>query len=477
MRSRRFPVAGGAFVLAVALNSCGGGGDSSGPPAPAAVASVEITPAPSTITVSRTLQLSAATKDAGGNVLYGRVVTWSQVDAAIATVNSSGLVSAVGVGATTITATSEGKSGNASVTVIAVAGVAVENVVISPAVPSLQVGQTAQLTVTTTDASGNTLTGRTVSWSTNSPATATVSGSGLLTAVAPGSAVITATSEGRAGTATVSVVIGQRVTGDRPDEVSGLQIKIVYLTSADGPDRGLDTTGVLQSSVASFQNWFAGKTGKVQRQDSYQGRLDISYFKSSKTDAEIAAQGAFVVTELYRQLAEAGFRDPNKRYLIYYDGTSTYACGGALLNGQAAAMYLRAVLSSGASCLAQQFVTSPTAPPRYWEFAMLHDSFHIGGIVDAKAPDHYAPNPSHVNDPADLMHGGPAPWQPSVVDATGHNYYGDNVPAGVTNLKNDPILVSASASVMARASLQVRALRESPQTPIPYHVHEIVRQR
>ena len=108
MRFRLIPPGVSAFVLAVALNSCGGGGDSSGPPAPAPVASVEITPSPGTIAVSQTVQLTAATKDAKGNVLNGRVVTWSQGNGTVATVNSSGLVSAVGVGATTITATSEG---------------------------------------------------------------------------------------------------------------------------------------------------------------------------------------------------------------------------------------------------------------------------------------------------------------------------------------------------------------------------------
>lgn len=277
-------------------------------------------------------------------------------------------------------------------------------------------------------------------------------------------------------TTTVRVAIGPRTRQDRPDEASGLQIKIVYLNSADGPDRGLDTTGVLHNSVGSFQSWFTSKTGKLQRQDTYQGKLDIVYFKSLKTNAEIAARGAFVVTELYGQLREAGFNDPNKRYLIYYNGTSTYACGGALVDGQAAAMYLRAVLSSGASCLGQSFAPA-NAPPGYWEFAMLHDSFHIGGIVDRFAPNHYNPNPYHVNDIADLMHNGLGGWSPTVVDSTTRNYYGDNVPAGVRNLRNDPILIPAPASAMASAIHQMRAWRGSPQAPIPYHLHEVVRQR
>src|SRR3989449_1259723 len=51
----------------------------------------------------------------------------------------------------------------------------------------------------------NSLSGRTIAWSSGSPAVATVSASGLVTGVAAGSVTITATSEGQSGTATITV--------------------------------------------------------------------------------------------------------------------------------------------------------------------------------------------------------------------------------------------------------------------------------
>src|SRR5439155_15837556 len=111
----------------------------------------------------------------------------------IASVSATGLVTGVAVGAVTITATSEGQSGTASVTV---ANVPVASVAISPSAPNMYVGSTVQLTATPKDASGNVLTGRTVTWTTSSGAVATVSASGLVTGVAVGAATITATSEG-----------------------------------------------------------------------------------------------------------------------------------------------------------------------------------------------------------------------------------------------------------------------------------------
>jgi hypothetical protein len=41
------------------------------------------------------------------------------------------------------------------------------------------------------------------------------------------------------------------VTSDRPDDVSGPQIQVVYALPADGTDRDLDENGTLDASVAS----------------------------------------------------------------------------------------------------------------------------------------------------------------------------------------------------------------------------------
>lgn len=66
---------------------------------------------------NETLALTATLRDSQGNPLTGRAVAWSTSAPGVATVSSSGLVSAVAVGSTTITATSEGQVGQASITV------------------------------------------------------------------------------------------------------------------------------------------------------------------------------------------------------------------------------------------------------------------------------------------------------------------------------------------------------------------------
>jgi len=171
-------------------------------PANAAVASVTVSPATASVTAGQTAQLTATPQDASGTALTGRVVTWGSSNTAIATVNGSGLVTAVAAGPATITATSEGQSGSAALTVTTVP---VASVVVSPATASRQVGQTVQLTATPQDASGTALTGRVVTWASSNTAVATVNGSGLVTGMAAGPATITATSEGKSGTAAITV--------------------------------------------------------------------------------------------------------------------------------------------------------------------------------------------------------------------------------------------------------------------------------
>jgi uncharacterized protein YjdB len=83
------------------------------------VASVGVSPASASVTAGQSAQLTATLRDASGNVLGGRVVTWGSGNTGVATVDGSGFVTSAAVGVAIITATSEGQSGTAAVTVTA----------------------------------------------------------------------------------------------------------------------------------------------------------------------------------------------------------------------------------------------------------------------------------------------------------------------------------------------------------------------
>src|SRR5256884_8398012 len=148
-----------------------------------AVASVTISPAPASVQVGQTLQLTATPKDSAGGILVGRTVTWASGNPSIATVSPSGQVTGAAPGAAPITATSEGKTGTATLTVTTVP---VASVPVSPATATVLVAPTPQLTATPKDSAGSTLTGRTVTWVSSNTSVATVSTNGQVTGGAAG---------------------------------------------------------------------------------------------------------------------------------------------------------------------------------------------------------------------------------------------------------------------------------------------------
>ena len=286
---------------------------------PVVLAVLRVSPPAAAVMVGDSVQLSARVEDGGGNQLSMSPVTWWSNDTSVATVTAGGLVTAVGPGTATITATSAGDSAGAEIRVSAhrpgtvsdlaagpvtdssltlaftevsdgtgrpasydiryaagpfswgsaksvtsgtcatplagtsvgskracsVLGLAagttysfelvafrgrlngkvefgelsntatgttapstapVASVSITPRNAWVLVGGTLQLAVTLKDAKGNTLTGRTVNWTSSDSAVAKASTTGRVTGVELGSATITAESEGLSDSALVTVV-------------------------------------------------------------------------------------------------------------------------------------------------------------------------------------------------------------------------------------------------------------------------------
>ncbi len=324
--------------------------------------------------------------------------------------------------------------------------VSVASVTVMPESAALPVGGTVQLTATARDAEGNVLVGRTATWTTSDPLLAVVSETGLVTGVATGNATITATIEGKSDGAAITVEV--RAIQDRPDDVSGSQVHVMYVLPSDLDDRRLDVDGVLANSVGSFQTWLASRTaGRRLRIDTYQGEVDVTFFRLGRSDAVMQSYREFVRDEIERELAEAGLLRPGKLYAVYYDGGSVWSCGAGAwppdLPGQVAAMYLRGTPPDAPACSTNDLASSPTAAPGYFEFGMLHEILHTLGFVADNAPHEHARG--HVPEPTDLMYAGVEPWQPATLDVGQDDYYGNNVPPEVLNFTNSPFLLPSAA--------------------------------
>lgn len=189
-------------VLGVAA-SCGGGGDGDGTTTPTGtVARVEFAAPSPTMEVGQNMQTTVRYFDASSSQLSGRTVTYASSNTSVASVSSSGLVTAAAPGPVTITATVDGVVGNLPLTVTLQP---IFFIAITPAAPSVRPGETVTLTAEPQNALGVPITGRTVSWSSANTALATITQGGVVTGITPGTTYIRASADGRTDSVSLRV--------------------------------------------------------------------------------------------------------------------------------------------------------------------------------------------------------------------------------------------------------------------------------
>ncbi len=217
--------ASAALVAVAALAvACGDGATEPPPPDPPRPATVTVTPATVEFTaLDATVQLAADVRDQHGQAMAGATVTWSSSAAAVATVDASGLVTAVGNGTATITASAASASGMATVTVAQ----SPDSVAVLPAEATITaLGDTLRLAAEALDANGQSVAGVELAWESSDDAVATVDASGLVTAVGNGTAAITASAASASGMATVTVA-------QSPDSVAVLPAEATITALGD----------------------------------------------------------------------------------------------------------------------------------------------------------------------------------------------------------------------------------------------------
>jgi hypothetical protein len=240
-----------------------------------------------------------------------------------------------------------------------------------------------------------------------------------------------------------------RSLSDRPDTVQGPQVHVMYVLPSDGADEQLDTNGQIGTSVMAFNRWMANNTwGKAFRIDTFDGLPDVSFFRLSRTDAQMRAVGAYVRDEIEKDLKAAGLIRPDKLYAVYYGGSSSWSCGGGAwppaLPGQVGAMYLKGQAPGAPACSTNPVGASLEAPG-YMDFGMLHELVHTLGYVATCAP-HHVLNGHASDNRNDLMYAGSESWQlPPRLDIGRDDYYGHGR-AGCADLATSAYLSNAEGA-------------------------------
>ena len=167
------------------------------------VARVALQPEHPSVGVDQTVQMSATAFDASDQPIPNTVASWRVADVSRATVSTSGLVTGVAVGSTTVSATIGGVSGSTDLTVTA-STPSLATLGVTPDVVRLAPGSEGRLGATARSFDGEPVSAA-VSWTSADPAVASVDAQGVVTAHALGETTVTASVEGLTSTATVSV--------------------------------------------------------------------------------------------------------------------------------------------------------------------------------------------------------------------------------------------------------------------------------
>jgi len=178
---------------------------------PPSVAQVEVLPTKQLIHVGEALKLAVNLKDAHGNALFGRPVSWSSSRPEIAAITASGIVNGAAVGTATVTAKSEDQTGEA---IIDVSLKKVKALIIFPPHKTIRKGATLQLEATPKDDDGNSVSDHPVDWSSEDESIATVTATGLVAGVSAGKVDITARSDAQTQTAHIAVAPEPPTTGN-----------------------------------------------------------------------------------------------------------------------------------------------------------------------------------------------------------------------------------------------------------------------
>jgi Bacterial Ig-like domain (group 2) len=174
------------------------------------VATINVTPSPVNLDLGDKFQILATVKDSKENPL-GKKVTWSSANPSVAAVANDGIVTASGVGETTIMASIGPVRG---ATLVHVRRVTVASVEVFPPTTTLQVADHVRFDGTPYDADGNALPGRLVRWASENNSVASVDQtSGDVTGRSVGHIKVTAESEGKFNAAPVTVIPKPRHEG------------------------------------------------------------------------------------------------------------------------------------------------------------------------------------------------------------------------------------------------------------------------
>ncbi len=227
------------------------------------------------VTKGETIQLSYATTPEKVSPSTIKELTWASSNAAVATVDQTGLVTGVAAGTAKISVTiSETVKAEYEVTVSEV--IAPTAIIISSTATSVEAGKTITFTATTTPETINVP----LTWESSDTSVATVDENGVVTGVAAGTTKITA----------------------KYDKVVSNEVEIAVSTPSSLTYKGTFTSGSVTTSSTSVE--LSGVTWNVKTEATYIGFDTSDYKKGLQIGSSSKPGKSFTLTTAVSNIAE-----------------------------------------------------------------------------------------------------------------------------------------------------------------------------
>jgi uncharacterized protein YjdB len=262
------------------------------------VTGIVLLPATLTLNVGSPQQLAATITPANAS---NKNLNWSSDNTAVATVSSTGMVTAVSVGTATITVTTEDGGKTATTAITTINQIFVSSISVLPATATIAMGNQQQLTATITPSNAS---NKNLSWTSSDTNVATVNSLGLVTSVAPGTCNITVTTQDGEKTAIAAITVNPRPVNkilSNCDSNSGWTSSNTLTVNSADKKEGAACLQSVGSKTDEFKRVFATPINTGSTLEN--GNLQFWYFVS---DINLFAAGNQV------ELGSGGVADINE---------------------------------------------------------------------------------------------------------------------------------------------------------------------
>jgi hypothetical protein len=165
---------------------------------------------------------------------------------------------------------------------------------------------------------------------------------------------------------------------DRPDDVSGYQVHLVYVVPNGSTDLNVDINGQIDSWVKEGNGWLNEKVGRGFQFDTFQGVTDVTFLSSKYRVSELCYDNCNTLSKLKDEYGTQNPAFDNSKTLLFMlsDELASTSCGWGNYASNLALMHDFGNTSGGCNWASSKVKTGLNGPAK----TIIHELIHTFGI-------------------------------------------------------------------------------------------------